>query len=152
MSRNRKTLTTLLSILGVTLLVACSSGAPASPAAGDAAPSVENATDTTAESQTLDLVGTWVMVEMETGGTKIDSDMLAALEEDGFTVSITLAADGTGAFDDGETDTSLTWEQVDDSHVKLLTDDGAEITGNIEGNQLTVDDGEGTWMVLEKDS
>ena len=110
MSRNRKTLTTLLSILGVTLLVACSSGAPASPAAGDAAPSVENATDTTAESQTLDLVGTWVMVEMETGGTKIDSDMLAALEEDGFTVSLTLAADGTGAFDDGETDTSLTWE------------------------------------------
>lgn len=40
----------------------------------------------------------------------------------------------------------------DDSHIKLLTDDGAEIIGTVEGNQLSVDDGEETQMVLEKDS
>ena len=152
MTRTRKLLTTVLSLLGTTLFVACSSGAPTSQTSGDAVQSGEDTAGDTVVWQSGDFARTWIMVEMEMAGVAIGTEELAALQEDGFTVSLTLAVDGSGAFSDGETDTSLTWEKIDDSHIKLLTDDGAEIIGTVEGNQLSVDDGEETRMVLEKDS
>lgn len=90
-------------------------------------------------------VGTWNAVKISYSGIEMEPD------EAGLDFSVEISADGSlKATTNGEEDGEGEWEETDDG-ISIKDGTGAELTGQMDGDQLIIDFGDDFIVTMEKE-